>query len=171
MLNYCIQRKREHYEQSSKPVSTCSSSASLQVRPASLSSINKLESPGSPKETKWVVDTVDSGSDDEFFEAMEEQERVLQTSTNEDMDITLDKDSISESRSQSDSPSGSLMSLNKSATDIVLERTGVLKETEMLLLETSEPLCIPITQVYLCALRIAEKLTTFILFPFILFIL
>ena len=155
MLNYCIQRKRERYEQSSKPVSTSSSSASLQARPASPSSINKLELPGSPKETKWVVDTMDSGSDDEFFEAVEEQERVLQSSANEEMDIALQKDSISES------PSGSFMSLNRSATDIVLERTGVLKETEMLLLETNEPLCIPITQVFLYALIISKNINNF----------
>jgi len=146
MLNYCIQRKREHHKQSSKPVSTSSSSASMKVKSDSFSSINNLESPGSPKEPKWDVDTVESDSEDEFFEAVEEQQRVSQNCRDEEIHATSPRSSITESQSQYDSPSGSLMSLSRPANDAELERTGVLKETDMVLLETNEPLCIPITQ-------------------------
>ena len=159
MLNYCIQRKRERYEQSSKPVSASSSSASLKARPSSQSSKSKQSSTTDPqKQSKWEVETAESDSEDEFFEAVEEQDRECESPKNEEMDTISPRDSdtdrpkspkgsASDIQSQDVSPSGSFMSLNKSASDIVLERTGVLKETDMLLLETNEPLCIPITQV------------------------
>ena len=154
MLNYCIQRKREHHKQSSKPVSTSSSSASVKANSDSFSSMNYLESPDSPKEPKWDVDTVESDSEDEFFEAVEEQQRVSQNCRDEVMDTTSPRGSITESHSQCGSPSGSFMSLNRPANDAELERTGVLKETDIVLLETNEPLCIPITQVCNCILTI-----------------
>ena len=147
MLNYCIQRKRDRYEHSSKPVNIA---AVLRETGDSIYSKQKL--PGSPNELNWDVETLNSESDDEFFEAVEEQERSLQSLANEEMGTTSPRGSIAGNQSPVESPSGSLMNLDKSATEVEFERTGVLKETDMLLLETNEPLCIPVTQVYLLIL-------------------
>lgn len=142
MLNYCIQRKKEHYENSSKPLSTSSSSASEKGKFAPHPFSRKLDSSiDAHKQSVWEVDSSLSDSDEEFFEAVEEPERVSENSKNECGHIISQKDS----KSQDDSPSGSFFSLNKS--DFLTERTGVLNETDMLLLETGEPLCIPVTQV------------------------
>lgn len=148
MLNYCIQKKKLHYEQSSKPVSLSNSSASLKAKPPSQPS--ECQSgliSDTPKQSAWELEVDESDSDDEFFEAVEEQDKVSRNSKSEEMEPLSPNISSADIQSQNGSPSGSFLSLSKSGSEISFGRTGALKETEMLLLETKEPLCIPVTQV------------------------
>ncbi|XP_065051656.1 rab3 GTPase-activating protein catalytic subunit-like [Rhopilema esculentum] len=132
MLNYCIERKKELYERSSKPTST-TSLTSLKTQSKTDPVVESTEPETTLQKTSWKVESNESDSDDEFFEAVEEQ---ASKNSNEE----------EQSQSQNESPSGSFISLTKSASDVSFERIGVSKETEMKLLETDEPLCIPITQ-------------------------
>ena len=143
MLNYCIERKKELYERSSKPTST-TSLTSLKTQKAD-PVVESTEQETTPQKTSWKVEANESDSDDEFFEAVEEQ-YIVSKNSNEEEQSRLEA-SAQELQSQNDSPSGSFISLTKSASAVSFERIGVAKETEMKLLEADEPLCIPITQV------------------------
>lgn len=151
MLNYCIQRKKDHHERSSKPISETSSAASLQSKkPDENIDLSEKASESQPnKSPSWEVEDIEMGSDsdDEFFEACEEQGAVSEKTSNAEVVREKDETPDNDAQTESESPSGSFLSLDKSSSELSFERRGVSKETEMRLLETDQPLCIPITQV------------------------
>ena len=151
MLNYCIQRKKDHHERSSKPINKASSAASLQAKKTDQDTdLDKESFESEPnKSPSWEVEDIemDSESDDEFFEACEEQGAASEKMSNAEVVREKSESPDHAGTNEDESPSGSFLSLDKSSSSLSFEGRGVLKETEMILLETDQPLCIPITQV------------------------
>ena len=151
MLNYCIQRKKDHHERSSKPINKASSAILLHAKKTDQDTdVDKETFESHPdKSPSWEVEDVemDSESDDEFFEAREEQGAASEKLS--DAEVVREKSASpdNDGPNEDESPSGSFLSLDKSSSSLSFEGRGVLKETEMMLLETDQPLCIPITQV------------------------
>ncbi len=149
MLNHCIQRKKINYEQSSQPISGSCSPTSLPVKEDNTTELNDSE-----KDTfnRWVEFDSESGSDEEFFEAVEEQHVISTSASSSAIDITeCEKNTVT--KSIENSPSETMISDSKSNDDDKcrkVERSGVLEESSLKLLETGETLCIPVTQVGFC---------------------
>ena len=93
-------------------------------------------------DTKKQSRNNESDSDDEFFEAVEEQNNETKTLQNDD-----GRNSASTEGSGWATPSGSILDKTEAYKDQTNMREAVAKETDMKLLETGETLCIPITQV------------------------